>query len=269
MHDVERDYLVLPEDLGPEILSYPGKKIIFSKNVYSGCRAVCGTGVDPYAADDVVGVFAVSQHNAMLLRLAYPDTPVSVVRYDIRADRFPFRRLDEKRPQIAILPKAPGQDAVLYQTLRARARSGRNRLASFSWALMTGMDEQRFSAVLQASLVLVFLSVEEGLPRVPLEGMCAGCFVAAYSSGPLRECLPEASGFEYGDIHALVDYIEDLAARFSDRRLDGDLLAARRKYVAETFSASRQEADVARAWEQLLRDDESPLATAQLHQGGR
>src|SRR6266542_5500719 len=38
--DEERDIVVLPEDLGPAICSYPGHKVIFNKNLYHGFRAL-------------------------------------------------------------------------------------------------------------------------------------------------------------------------------------------------------------------------------------
>jgi hypothetical protein len=253
MHDVDRDYVVLPEDLGEQILSYPGRKIIFNKNVYLGCRALRDGRVDPYSAADVVGIFAVSEHNARLLRLAYPEKVTSVVHYDIRADRFPRRPLREKAPQIACLPKAPGQISVVYQTLRARAASGHNRLSSFTWVLAENMSEQHFSVLLQESLILVFLSVEEGLPRVPLEAICAGCFVASYRSGPLRECLPADCGVEYGDVQGLIEFIEGIAARFPDGLAEDGVFEARRERVVAAFSAERQAADVALAWEGILR----------------
>ncbi len=34
-----RDFLVLPEDLGPRILDFPGRKVIFNKNIFHGFSA--------------------------------------------------------------------------------------------------------------------------------------------------------------------------------------------------------------------------------------
>lgn len=252
MHDASLDYVVLPEDLGAAILDYPGKKVVFNKNVYLGCRALHPSGVDPYQTPDVVGIMSVSEHNARLLRLAYPGKPISVVRYDVRAERFPFRPLSAKKPQIACLPKAAGQVGVLYHTLRARALSRHNRLSSFKWVVLDGMDERQISKTLEESLVLVFLSIEEGLPRVPLEAMCAGCLVAAYSAGALRECLPRGCGFEYGDIPRLVEYIEEIGARYPDDLPKGDTLVAQRENVASIYSAANQARDVEAAWDGFL-----------------
>src|ERR1700730_4869025 len=36
IYDREKDYIVVPEPLGRQILTYPGKLVIFNKNLYTG-----------------------------------------------------------------------------------------------------------------------------------------------------------------------------------------------------------------------------------------
>jgi glycosyltransferase involved in cell wall biosynthesis len=250
--DTERDFMVLPEDLASKMLDYPCRKVVFNKNLYHGARAVLKAAIDPYHAPDVIAVFAVSEHNARHLRLAYPAKPVLVVRNEIRLHAFPFRPLTEKRAQIACLPKAMPQLATLTQILRARAHAGRNRLGDFDWVVLKNMTEEQMGETLRESLALVFLNVEEGLPRVPLEAMAAGCLVAAYATGPLRECLPEGCGFPYGDIESIVDFIERIGELYPSRIHELQPLADRGRSAAEVFTAERQTRTVLEAWSRIL-----------------
>lgn len=251
MFNTDDDLLVLPEDLGPAISRYPGRKIIFNKNVYYGAEAMLGAAADPYRSIDVISMFAVSEHNARYLRLAYPEKPVFLLPYDLRPAAFPYRPLRDKRPHIAWVPKALRQVAVLQQMLRARAASGRNCLGTFKWIPLTGMTESQIAAALSDALIVISLSVEEGLPRLPLEAMSAGCIVAAYASGPLRECLPDGYGFEAGDLEGVVAFIEDICAHYP--ALDTfESMVARGRQAAERFTTARQTEAVLAAWDAII-----------------
>lgn len=142
--------------------------------------------------------------------------------------------------------------ATLYQILHARAQSGHNRLSEFERVFLKDTTERQIGDTLRDSLILIFLSVEEGLPRVPLEAMAAGCLIAAYASGPLCECLPDSCGFRFGDLPAIVEFIEQAAARYPDRLSELESAVARGRRVAESFTAERQTRAVVDAWTQIL-----------------
>jgi hypothetical protein len=117
------DIVVLPEDLGPTIIDFPGPKVIFNKNLFTGMQALGPPDelcFDPYLCSDLLGVFAVSDHNRELLQLAYPHLPVFRVDVEIDTEIFRYRPLAEKAPLIALSPKVPEQVLALYHLARAR-----------------------------------------------------------------------------------------------------------------------------------------------------
>jgi hypothetical protein len=268
MHDPSRDYVVLPEDLGPKILRFAGRKVVFNKNLYHGFQQLFGGDVDPYLDDDLVAVFSVSEHNARHLRHAYPRKPIIVLTPDIRLEHFPFKPLRDKSPVIACLPKAPGQIATLYQMLRARARGGIGPTAGFKWRLLKDMTEREVGGVLHDALMLVFLSVEEGLPRMPLEAMAAGCLVVTWAEGPLRDYLPDGWGFEHGDLLGMVSFIERVAEQYPSGLDEFDPVVHACRRTVEGFTAERQERTVIDAWRQVFTLAGASASVAQA-QGAR
>jgi hypothetical protein len=92
IYNQEQDYIVLPEDLGMDILKAPGKKVIFNKNLYYGFEAF-GEKIPPhypYHNEEVVCAFTVSDHNREHLRFAYPHLEVIRVYSGINSDLFSY-----------------------------------------------------------------------------------------------------------------------------------------------------------------------------------
>jgi glycosyltransferase involved in cell wall biosynthesis len=263
--DPAQDYVVLAETVGSDVVSYPGRKIIFNKNLYYGF-AVLGDApdiVDPYVHPDVVAAFAVSEHNAAHLRFAYPGLKVCHVIPGIDLDRFTFRPIEQKRPQIAVIGKALPQLSVLFHMLRARMESGANQLGGFSHIVLANMHEDEVVRVLQESLMLVFLNVQEGLGRLVVEAQACGCLPIAYRSGPLLETLPAGWGVEYGDHIAAARQIEAIAASWPhdlDRWRDATTAG---RDVAQRYALDRQAQSVVHAWRDILAIDDAarPRAT--------
>lgn len=248
------DFLVLPEDLGIKGEQYPGRKIIFNKSLYYGARAIIAAPDrrDPCRSPSVAAIFSVSKHNRRALQFAYPQKPVYLVRYDIRPQVFRFRPLSTKRPLIACVPKAAAHVAVLHQMLSARTAAGLNRLAEFEWVFLKGLSEAQVASVLQDALIFVFLSVEEGLPRMPLEAMASGCLVTAYRHGPLPEYLPPEFGFCHGDLVSIAARIELLTNKYPNLSdFQGATEAARD--ISLCYSASEQTESVLAAWESIFK----------------
>jgi glycosyltransferase involved in cell wall biosynthesis len=252
--DPAQDYVVLAETVGSDIAAYPGRKVIFNKNLYHGFAALENTpdAVDPYVHPDVVAAFAVSEHNAAHLRFAYPRLTVCHVIPGIDLDRFTFRPIEQKQPQIAVIGKATTQLAVLFHTLRARMQAGVNQLGAFSHVVLGTQCEDEVVRVLQESLMLVFLNVQEGLGRLVLEAEACGCLPIAYRAGPLLETLPPGWGIEYGDHIAAVRQIEAIAASWPhDLARWRDVTSAGRA-VAQRYSLDRQAQSVVTAWQEIL-----------------
>jgi hypothetical protein len=249
-----RDFLVLPEDLGARMLQFPGRKVVFNKNIYLGARAL-GRGpatTDPYLDPTVTAAFAVSDHNAAYLRHAYPGLPVHRVQAEIDGRRFLPLPLGQKRRWIATNAKAPGEVLSLLHLLRARSQRGHNQLADFEWQFLEGRTEQEVADVLKQSLLFVFLSTEEGLARMPAEAMSCGCLVVAYDVGGQREYLLPASRFEVGDFLGMAARIERIAAALPEQlpALQAEADAGREAVARYSFGAQRE--SVLAAWSAIL-----------------
>jgi glycosyltransferase involved in cell wall biosynthesis len=255
MFDPEYDYLVLPEDMGPRIMLFPGKKVVFNKNLFYGFSAIGGKpyNSDPYLSRGVVAAMTVSDHNCRNLRFAYPQLTVFRVWEHIDSSIFAFRSLKGKKRQIAYIPKSELTLRTIYRTFVARARAGLNGCSDVPWIALEHMTERETAQVLQESIAFVFASVEEGLGRTPLEAMLSGCLVFAHGNGPIPEYLPKSLCFEYGDAIGIVQEIEhllhsnhpDSVRRFSN-------LVYQSVQNALRYNAEQQRQSVCAAWEQIL-----------------
>jgi hypothetical protein len=254
LYDESRDYIVLPEDLGGKILDYPGKKVIFDKNIYYGFRALgWKTPAYPGLQPGVVAILAVSEHNAAHLRFAYPAQRIFRVTFKLDEEIFRFRPLAQKKRRIACSTKNPMFTQTLFHMLQARAAAGLNRLAEYEWVMLDAMTEAELAAALQDSLLLIFLSATEGLGRVPLEGLACGCILAAFASGPLRETLPPIYHVEEGDVLALARRIESVTSGFPDELPFTQEQVLEARGMALRYSRAAQERSVLSAWEQIVR----------------
>jgi glycosyltransferase involved in cell wall biosynthesis len=255
--DTRRDVLVLPEDLvalpaGRKLAAGPGHTILFNQNVYLGFAAMRhGPRVrSPYRRSSLRAVFSVSDHNAALLRLAFPGVPVLRLRLGVDRERFRFRQIARKRRQIAAATKAPLSVAAIRHILDARARGG--ALQGYRWRLLEGMTEHEVAETLEGSLVTVFCGIEEGFGLVPLEAMMTGSIVAAFAGGPADEFLPARYRFAPGDVAAVVRFIERVAklARDHPDTLDRWTRHAHARAAAYTLEA--EERSVLGAWSTVL-----------------
>jgi hypothetical protein len=254
LFDPRTDVVVLPENLGEEIRSYPGRKIVFDKNVYLGCRSVGpSTTPHPYHDPSIIGLFAVSEHNAALLRCAFPRMLVQRVYPSINPQVFRFQPWQAKQPRITWILKSPGQTLALYHVLRARASQGLNVLAQFEWSWLGDMTESEVSQVLQQSLIFVCLHVDEGLGRMVLEAMSCGCIVIAFGSGPLRETLPIQYQVEYGDLLGSCERVERIAAAYPRGLQEWASAVEAGLTKCSEYAPARQENSVLCAWDSVLR----------------
>jgi glycosyltransferase involved in cell wall biosynthesis len=253
IYDETRDYIVLPEDLGARIRSYPGKKVIFNKNLYYGFTTFRrGERYYPYHDPQVVCAFVVSEHNKLHLNYAYPGLDVIRVRPGIDLDLFSYVALKRKKKQVACILKSKGQLLTLYHTLRSRAEAGLNPLKEYEWVFINGQSEREVANTLRDSILFIFLSVEEGLPRMPLEAMSCGCLVAGFRSGALGECLPPNIDFEYGDIMGIADFIEEVAKSSPEKMDQWQASCEIGRDKASAYSLKEQEDSVLMAWESIL-----------------
>jgi len=245
------DFIVLPEDLGSRIVQFRGRKVIFDKNVFHGFRTL-GIGAAqqryPYLDSTVVAVLTVSDHNRRHLQFAYPTVNCLRVFSEIDTSRFQFQPLTQKRRLIACLPKAQESLAVVFHSLRSRAAAGLNNASEFQWIFLGDRSEREVSQILQESLVFVFTSVAEGLPRMPLEAMACGCIPVGYDCGPITEVLPEACRFPHSNLVAMTEFVEDILRSYPNNLDRWDVLIQKCRARVAEYSTVRQEESVINAW---------------------
>jgi hypothetical protein len=250
----DRDILVFPEDFGGAMLRYPGQRVIFNKNLFHGFRSLTlDRSPDPYLDDKTVAVLAVSDHNFTQLQYTYPSLPCHRVYAHIRQDLFTPVALRSKQRQIAAVPKAIPMVSAVFNMFKARAEQRLNNGLAWNWVWLKDKTERDVAEVLQHSPVLVFLSIEEGLPRIVLEAMACGCVVVAFNAGPLLEILPPEYGIAYGELQSTLHLIETVVDSYPEtldrysRSITLGLDAAAR------FSSEMQTRSVCAAWHNILR----------------
>jgi len=255
--DPATDVIVLPEDLGARIGTFPGRKVIFNQGVFNGFYTF-GFRTPPeypYLRDDVIGAMVVSDHNRDYLRFAFPALRVHRVVNGIDASRFRFGDPAGKRLQIACVPGKADMDLTqVMHLLEVRGRQGLNTLAGVEWVHLRNLSEAEVAGTLAHSMFLLFASFHEGMPMLPLEAMLSGAIVAGFSAGPLVEVLSDdvAITARPGDCPALVRGIERVAGWYSTRDDRLDAMLQRARDVAAWHSPERECETVINAWTSFL-----------------
>jgi glycosyltransferase involved in cell wall biosynthesis len=201
---------------------------------------------------DIVAVFAVSEHNNQHLQFAYPGAQIITVHYDIRPEVYQYRPLTKKTPKIACMLKSQNHLYTLYHMIQSRARANLNRGKEYEWIFLKEFSEEQAAETLKQSLIFIFLGVDEGLPRMPLEAMACGCIVIAYGQGPLRECLPMEYQFEPGDLIAPARFLESIMNSYPENLAKYEAIIENGRRMALVYSAERQERSVIDAWEKIM-----------------
>jgi glycosyltransferase involved in cell wall biosynthesis len=250
------DILVLPEDVGQALRSFPGPKVIFNQNIYHGYMALGEASMEqyPYRDTGLLGTIVVSSHNSDNLAYAFPEARVLRVQYGIDLDRFRPIALANKSPVIATIMKGGSAAEVqaLFHMLSSRAQRNESPLQGFEWAFIKSNTQAEVAALLERAVLFVFLSGLEGLPLLPLEAMAAGCIIATFDVGPLREFVPKDCRFRTGDLVSLARWIEAVAASRSSGYARFEELVFQSRAVASHFNLKRERDSVLSVWRELL-----------------
>ena len=251
----EYDFVVLPEDLGEKILRFPGRKIIFNKNVFHGFRAFRGTPPkhDPYVDPSVVAIFAVSEHNRQILACAYPFKPIHRVFLEINTTIFRSVDLSSKRPLIACSMKGADSELAIYHIVKARQSCGLNCGGGFEWVFIENLSESQTADVLGRAVLLLFLSTSEGMGRLPLEALKSGCLLAVYDVAPITEFAPRYACFAPNDICGVVAFVEAVMSSFPNRLTEWGDMVEEGKRSAEAYTPSHQERELISVWNTIAR----------------
>jgi hypothetical protein len=259
--DPARDFIVLPEDLGKNILSFPGsKKIINNQSVAYGflCFGLENVAQYPYLSADVRGIIVKSHNSIERLQFAYPGKKIYRLFAGIDSDKYRFRPLGQKRRLIVAPPDKNQIDlAQVFHTARSRACQNLNPLAEYDWVFIKNMKEAEVCALLQDALALVFLSTFEGFGRLPLEAILCGALVIAYEVPPLTEFLSHTGSFltPPGDICRVVAALEKVAAACEQDPGRLELMQREAMAGAEYFSLARETESVVDTWRQIIQNN--------------
>jgi hypothetical protein len=259
--DEANDFLVLPEDLCDRVGFFPGtRKIIFNKNVFYGFGCFGSKSVAEYAytRSDVKAAFVVSEHNFRHLRYAFPSLHIELVHPEVDSQKFRMVPLSEKRRQIVIVVKGtsfPDHSICVYHILRARGMSGLNAAMLFDWVFLDGrFSEVQAAQIFRESVAVVFISGSEGLGRVPLEAMSAGCIVVGVRCGPLRETLLAENVGNYAELTEVAEQLEYIMSMFIRGPEELEDLVSRQMRIVERYAPDAQRDSVLRAWGRILGD---------------
>lgn len=258
----ERDYIVLPEDLGEKILSFPGKKIIFNQGVYLGFYSLGLKKMHPYPYlhPDIEGVIVVSEHNREYLAFAYPELKVYRTFNAVEHEKFTYQPIKNKKKHIACLPsKNPVDLSQIYHILSSRAVQGLNNLQDYQWIFIQDMSEIDVIQTLRDSLLFIFLSTEEGFPLMPLEAMLSGSLVVAYKAGPLAEFLSDENSFlcAKGDILGTARVIEEITQSVQTNGINLQATSRAALEKAMDYSLQKEEECVINVWKSIIGGFES------------
>ena len=245
------DFVVLPEDVGERGFEYPGRRIIFNKNIFHGWTDYA-PAQDIYLAASTEAALAVSEHNRRHLALAYPHLPIYRVDVEIDPTVFQFRPLSDKRKIVVCSSKAAEMMHPLLRMVHARAAAGLNAARCFDWVFLEGRSEREAATLLGEAAMLLSCNVAEGLGRTTLEAMACGCIVLGSGSGPLEGRIASPCSFLYGNLLEAVGAVEQsLAALSSDlgrlqEYADANLV------TAKSWSPENQANTVLRAWDEIM-----------------
>lgn len=255
LFDKEKDFIVLPEDLGNDILCFPGNKVIFNQNIYYGFHIfyLQKPELYPYLHSDIKSVLVVSEHSKKYLSFAYPKLSIFRVYCGVSSEKFAFQSLNNKKKKIACNPaKRPLDISLLYHLLQSRSEQGLNILRDYEWVFIENKTETEVAQIMQESLIFIFLSKEEGFPLMPLEAMACGCLVVAYDIEPLTEYVPSDFLFEQGDILGIARGIEAITKLFGEKIEKWQTISKNSRDIALQYSLQKEEESVIAAWKEIL-----------------
>lgn len=213
------DLLVIPECYGPGLGAVPdgARVVIFNQGAYITFDHVpfeATRAGAPYAGlPGLVGLLAVSQDNAALLRYTFPDLPVGIARPVIDPALFHPSTEPPARRIAHLTHRRPEEREQLRHMMRARGLFER-----WQEAPIVGRSESETAAIMRGSAIFLSFSHREGFGLPPAEAMASGCFVVGYPGLGGREYFepPECAPVPDGDLLAFARAVEAACAAHDD-----------------------------------------------------
>jgi glycosyltransferase involved in cell wall biosynthesis len=210
------DVIAVPEIYGRAILDLPAgvPQVIFNQNAYVTLDSLVVGGhgaAAPYVENpELAVVTVVSEHNAELLRYAFPGAPIRRIHYGI--DPTIHHPSQSERPRrVAYMTRRRGGDAAKVLALLDR----RGALDGWDVVAISGKSESEVADLLRETRIFLSFSELEGFGLPPAEALACGCLVVGFDGFAGREFFrePFAIAVEDGDVAAYARAVEDLIQR--------------------------------------------------------
>jgi hypothetical protein len=242
------DVIAVPEVYGSSILDLPRgvRQVILNQNAFNTLDQLA-TGGDaqaaPYADNpDLAAVVVVSEHNAELLRYAFPGAPIRRWRHAIDpAVHHPPAKAAGRR--IAFMPRRRSHEAT--QVLRLLERRG--ALDGWEVVAIEGRTEAEAADIMRSSAIFLSFGQLEGFGLPALEALACECLVVGFDGFAGREFFrsPFALRVDDGDVLGFARAVEHLIGRFD---YDPDTMwaaaAAGAAFAREHYSADAERRDL-------------------------
>jgi glycosyltransferase involved in cell wall biosynthesis len=246
------DLLIFPEDAAgmmESAMQFPVQKAIFCQNhfgLFSGLGAhrtwrELGIG-DVIAASDAIAKF---------IRESLGDKETGVHIVHDAVDPNLFCRKNEKKLQVALMPRKRRQEAQFIRDMVTRLLPAETQLG---WVELDGLPQKRVADAMCESAIFLALSWLEGFGLPPLEAMSCGSIVVGFNGFGGAEYSRPDNGFwsPEGDIVHCAQSLK----RVVDLILAGDAqienVRALGFATAAEYSPSRQESELLQAIKMLL-----------------
>lgn len=170
----------------------------------------------------------------------------------------------QRKKQIAFMPRKRAEDVKLLRSIFA---SMFPEHVDVPWVEINNKSRGEVAQILRESYVFISLSKNEGLGLPPLEAMASGCLVCGFHGGGGQEYATDLNGWwvSEGEWAQFARYL-DMALTCSDaevkRRTDAG------KETAARFGEAQFVADLAKAWDRLLKGKDHKLRIAPLAERG-
>jgi hypothetical protein len=210
------DLLVIPECYGVGLHMVPEqiRKVIFNQGAHHTFDRVALSTTEagaPYrGVKNLAGMLTVSDDNAELLRMAFPELDIAVARNVIDPQAFGLRSHEAGR-RIGYIPSRRREE--LHQILHILRANGGLERGGWQLEAIAGRSEREMGETLRSCAIFLSLSDRDGFGLPPAEAMATGCFVVGYAGGGGNEFFDSAYSSKVTDTTGLVRELMAAAAK--------------------------------------------------------
>ena len=172
------DILVFPEIYGPYIADVlPNiKKVIYNQNCYLTFNEFKVTDHHnfPYTNEDTIATVVVSKDSEEYMNYVFPE--IALYRIHIGIDNMIFNYQENKKKQIAYMPRKLNEDAIQIINILGQ----RGVLKGWDLIEINNISEQDVAKILKDTTFFLSFNHKEGFGLPPAEAMACGCIVIGY-----------------------------------------------------------------------------------------